>query len=64
MFGSFIFGQGYFAQGPPGVATLPPPNPAQADVIVMVREDVGQIRVRPDDGTIEVRADVELVEIP
>ena len=60
MFGSLTFGGGYFGQGPPGVAVIAPPNPAQADVTVMVRPDVGTIQVRPDDGTVRPQSAEEV----
>jgi hypothetical protein len=62
MFGSFPFGAGYFAQGPPGIFVLPDLNPATADVICLVHGDVGIILIRPDVGMILVRSETSEVE--
>ncbi len=43
--------------------TAAAPIPATADVVILVRADVGTILVRPDVGTILVRPDVGEVDV-
>ena len=57
MFGSLIFGGGYWGQGPPGIATFPALNPAVADVTILVKADDVVMQPRPDDVQLLVQAD-------
>lgn len=64
MFGALMFGQGYFAQGPPGTATLDPLRPialCKGDIesLMTSRDVFGLTAVRDLESLMTVR-DVEL----